>query len=83
MRGLTSSSPTPQDSQPQSTLAANSDSFWIFPHLTQVDRVSGQTGPREPADGHRYLAMDWRTVDRPSGDLSFLRKTVLSSCKLT
>lgn len=35
-RGLTSSRPTPQDSQPQSTLAANSDSLWIFPHLAEV-----------------------------------------------
>lgn len=33
LRGFTSSRPTPQDSQPQSTLAANSDSLWIFPHL--------------------------------------------------
>ena len=33
LRGFTSSRPTPQDSQPQSMLAANSDSLWIFPHL--------------------------------------------------
>lgn len=35
-RGFTSSSPTPQYSQPQSTLAAKSDSLWIFPHLAEV-----------------------------------------------
>lgn len=35
-RGLTNSRPTPQDSQPQSTLAANSDSLITFPHLAEV-----------------------------------------------
>lgn len=42
-RGFTSSRPTPQDNQPQSTLAANSDSLWIFPHLAaekEKDRQS-------------------------------------------
>jgi len=34
LRGFTSSRPTLQDSQPQSTLAANSDSLWIFLHLS-------------------------------------------------
>lgn len=51
-RGFTTNRPTPQDNQPQFTLAANSDSLWIFPHLTQVNtggvnRLTprNQTGP--------------------------------------
>lgn len=32
-RGLTNNKPTPHDNQPESTLAAKSDSFWTLPLL--------------------------------------------------
>lgn len=90
LRGFTSSRPTPQDSQPQSTLAANSDSLWIFPHLaemktnTQMHDLT-QTHSSDTAHTHTnsYLAMDWITVGKPSGDFSFLLKLLFMSCRLT
>lgn len=44
LRGFTSSRPTPQDSQPQLTLAANSDSLWTFPQLARSRARAVRTG---------------------------------------
>lgn len=90
-RGFTSSRPTPQESQPQSTLAANSDSLWIFPHLEnkwitiQMEDLTQTDSSKQWHSSHTssYLAIDWITVGKPRGDFSFLLKLLLRSCRLT
>lgn len=91
-KGFTSNRPKPQDTHPQSTFAANSDSLCILPHLPGIQtskvRIVGLGRlcfSHTLADGIAlifYLAMHWITVPKPKGTNPFLWKILFSSCKL-